>query len=96
VVRDLERPERPAGSPQPPPDAPRDEEGVYLLEGGKVRFQRIETGLIGDLSIEVLAGLEGGETVVSGPFKALRVLNPGDAAVVEKPKAEGEGRRPAG
>jgi HlyD family secretion protein len=93
VVRDIERP---AGSPAPPPDAPRDEEGVYLLEGGTVRFQRIATGLVGDLSIEVLSGLKGGETVVSGPFKALRALNPGDAAVVEKPKDEEEGRRPAG
>ncbi len=94
VVRDIERPE---GAPAPGPDALREEEGVYLLESGKVRFQAIETGLVGDLSIEVIAGLKGGETVVTGPFKALRTLEPGDAAVLEKPKDdEEEGRRAAG
>ncbi len=91
VVRDAER--KP-GQPAPPPDA-REQEGVYLMEGGKARFQPLETGLIGDLSIEVIRGLRGGETVIIGPFKALRTLNPGDPVVLEKPKKE-EGRSPAG
>jgi HlyD family secretion protein len=88
VVRDIER--KPGEAP-PPPDAPREQEGVYLMEGGKTRFQPVKTGLIGDLSIEVLSGLKGGETVITGPFKALRTLNPGDAVALEKPK-KGEGR----
>ena len=91
VVRDIER--KP-GAPPPPPDAPREQEGVYLMEGGKARFQPVRTGLIGDLSIEVLAGLQGGEKVITGPFKALRTVNPGDPVELEKPK-KGEGRRPA-
>lgn len=90
VVRDIER--KP-GAPAPPPDTPREQEGVYLMEGGTVRFQPVKTGLIGDLSIEVISGLKGGETVITGPFKALRTLNPGDAVALEKPK-KGEGRRP--
>ena len=78
----------------------REQEGVYLVEGGptggKARFQPLETGLIGDLSIEVVKGLKGGETVVTGPFKALREIKPGDAVIPEKPK-KGEGRgTPAG
>lgn len=93
VVRDIER--KP-GEPAPPPDAPREQEGVYLMEGGKARFQPLQTGLIGDLSIEVTAGLKGGETVVTGPFKALRTINPGDAVQLEKPKKEEGGRRSAG
>lgn len=88
VVRDIER--KP-GEPAPPPDAPREQEGVYLMEGGKTRFQPVKTGLIGDLSIEVVSGLKGGETVITGPFKALRTLNPGDSVTLEKPK-KGEGR----
>jgi len=91
VVRDIER--KPGAAP-PPPDAPREQEGVYLMEGGKARFQPVRTGLIGDLSIEVLAGLKGGEKVITGPFKALRTVNPGDPVELEKPK-KGEGRRPA-
>jgi HlyD family secretion protein len=91
VVRDVER--KP-GAPAPPPDAPREQEGVYLMEDGKVRFQPLKTGLLGDLAIEVIDGLAGGETVVTGPFKALRTLNPGDPVILEKPK-KGEGRSPA-
>ena len=91
VVRDIER--KPGAAP-PPADAPREQEGVYLMEGGKARFQPVRTGLIGDLSIEVLAGLKGGEKVITGPFKALRTVNPGDPVELEKPK-KGEGRRPA-
>jgi len=93
VVRDVER--KP-GQAAPPPGAPRDQEGVYLMEAGKVRFQPLKTGLIGDLAIEVTAGLKGGETVITGPFKALRELNPDDAVKLEEPKKnKGEGRRPA-
>ncbi len=91
VVRDLEKK---AGQPAPGPDAPREQEGVYLMEGGKARFQPLKTGLIGDLAIEVVDGLHGGETVINGPFKALRTLNPGDPVKLEEPK-KGEGRSPA-
>jgi HlyD family secretion protein len=89
VVRDAER--KP-GQPAPASEARREQEGVYLMEGGKVRFQPLETGLIGDLAIEVVKGLKGGETVVTGPFKALREIKPGDAVIPEKPKKE-DGRR---
>ena len=88
VVRDLEKK---TGQPAPGPDAPREQEGVYLMEGGKARFQPLKTGLIGDLAIEVVDGLHGGETVINGPFKALRTLNPGDPVKLEEPK-KGEGR----
>jgi HlyD family secretion protein len=96
VVRDIERkPGQPAVSSEPSSqgaDSSREQEGVYLMEGGKARFQPVQTGLVGDLSIEVLSGLSGGETVITGPFKALRTLNPGDTVQVEKAKTE-EGRR---
>jgi HlyD family secretion protein len=91
VVRDLER--KP-GQAAPSADAPREQEGVYLMEGEKARFQPLKTGLIGDLSIEVVEGLHGGETVINGPFKALRAINPGDPVKLEEPK-KGEGRGPA-
>jgi HlyD family secretion protein len=67
-------------------DAPRDEEGVYLVEDGKARFQKLKTGLLGELSLEVVEGLKGGESVIQGPFRALRELKSGDAVKVEKPK----------
>ncbi|MEP7011043.1 MAG: efflux RND transporter periplasmic adaptor subunit [Acidobacteriota bacterium] len=89
VVREIER--KPGVKADP--NAPRDQEGVYLMENGKTRFQPITTGMIGELSIEVVSGLKGGETLITGPFKALRELEPGGAVKVEDPKKKklGEG-----
>ncbi|HKQ61006.1 MAG TPA: efflux RND transporter periplasmic adaptor subunit [Candidatus Polarisedimenticolaceae bacterium] len=75
VMREIER--KPGETP--PRGAPRDEEGVYVVEDGKVRFQPVKSGLLGELALEVLDGLKGGETIVTGPFRALRSLKPGDA-----------------
>ncbi len=82
VVREVERPP----GQKVDPNAPRDQEGVYLMENGKARFQPIQTGMLGELSIEVLSGLKGGETLITGPFKALRELEPGGVVKVEDPK----------
>lgn len=91
VVRDIER--KPGVLVAA--NAPREEEGVYLMEADKARFVPIKTGLIGDLSIEVTQGLKGGETVITGPFKALRELEPGDPVKLEDPdKKKEEGRDP--
>jgi HlyD family secretion protein len=87
VLREIER----APGEQPAPGAPRDEEGVYVVNDGIVRFQAVKTGLLGELSLEVLEGLEGGETIVTGPFRALRSLNPG-----ERVREETEAERGAG
>ena len=83
VVREIEH--RP-GVPLPP-NAPREQEGVYLMAGGKARFEPVRTGLMGDLSVEVRGGLAGGETLITGPFRALRALRPGDAVTVAAPKS---------
>lgn len=91
VLRERERPE----GTQPQVGEEREEEGVYVLEGGgeqgKVAFKPIETGLMGELSIEVRSGLEGNETIVSGPFRVLRTLEPGDEVIKEKEEPEGTG-----
>lgn len=83
VVRDREKKPGDAVS-----GTPRDEEGVFLMEGAKARFQPIQTGLLGELSLEVSSGLKGGETLIVGPFKALRALKPGDPVKLEKPKKD--------
>jgi HlyD family secretion protein len=85
VLREVER--RPGDAPRP--GARRDEEGVYLMDNGKARFQAINTGLLGELSVEVTDGLKGGETLVTGPFKALRTLKPGDPVKREPAKKDG-------
>lgn len=85
VLRDVPR----EPGTKPAPGAPREEEGVYLMEDGEARFQPITTGLLGELSVEVRKGLEGGETLITGPFRALRSLKPGDRVKVEESAAGG-------
>ena len=87
MIRDRERKPGDAAS-----GTPRDEEGVFLMENGKARFRPIQSGLLGELTLEVVSGLKGGETLIVGPFKALRALKPGDPVKVEKPKKEEEAK----
>jgi HlyD family secretion protein len=60
-----------------------------VLKDGKAEFRPVKTGLLGELSVEVKEGLQGGETLVTGPFRALRSLKPGDAAEAEKKAGRG-------
>ncbi len=60
------------------------------MDDGKAKFQAIKTGLLGELSLEVTDGLKGGETLITGPFKSLRTLKPGDAVKKEEKKKDGE------
>jgi HlyD family secretion protein len=88
VVRDAPKKEgetKPAG-------APKEEEGVYVVEGGKAAFKAIKTGLLGELSIEVLDGIKEGEMLITGPFKELRELKPGDMVREQKPNEAGPPR----
>jgi len=87
VLREIER--KPGEAPKR--GAPRDEEGVWIVDGARVKFQPIKTGLMGELSLEVVSGLAGGERIVTGPFRALRSLKPADPVREEKP---GESAKP--
>lgn len=53
-------------------------EGVFVLENGKAAFRPVEVGITGDRYFEVLTGLEGGETVVSGTYQDIRDLEAGN------------------
>ena len=68
------------------PGDKRDEEGVYLVESDKVKFTQVQTGLIGDMSIEVISGLKEGDLVVTGPLRALRELSDGAKVKVDAKK----------
>jgi len=53
-------------------------EGVFVVRDGQPVWAPVKLGIVGDWYFEVLEGLEGGETVVSGPYAAVRDLEPGD------------------
>jgi len=59
-------------------------EGVFLLQDGRARFRPITTGITGEMDIEVLAGLQAGDVVVSGPYQALRTLKEWDRITIDQ------------
>jgi len=64
--------------------APDDEdvEGVFVIRGGKARFTVVDVGITGREHFEILGGLAAGDSVVAGPYEAVRRLNDGGAVRV--------------
>lgn len=52
---------------------------VFVAEADSARMVEVTTGIADDTYMEIKSGLEGGETVVTGPYSAVsRKLEPGD------------------
>ncbi len=68
----------------------QDVEGVFVIRDGKARFTIVDIGITGREDFEVLRGLTPADTVVAGPYEAVRKLNNGDAVRV-LPTAEESG-----
>ncbi len=65
----------------PPPaasgDPKKDEiQGVFIVRGKKAVFTPVETGITGVTDIEIKSGLQAGDVIVTGSYKALRTLKP--------------------
>ena len=58
--------------------------GVFVVDGERVRFRAVTTGIIGGLNIEV-NGVAEGTKVVTGPYQALRDLQDGSRIRVQQP-----------
>jgi HlyD family secretion protein len=70
---------------------PETEEGVYLIKNGKLDFAKVESGLAGELMIEVKKGPAVGQEIVTGPFKVLRQVKEGDKVIIENEKEKKKG-----
>jgi len=53
------------------------EEGVYVVENSRAKFYPVKKGIMGEMMIEIVSGLEEGQEVVVGPYSALRQLKDG-------------------
>jgi HlyD family secretion protein len=61
--------------PQPTPAGkPKDLKGVYVLQGNKVKFVEVQTGITGESDIEITSGVQPGMEVVTGPSRVLKTL----------------------
>ena len=67
-----------AAPPPPAAGEPKKDEvqGVFVINGKKAIFRPVETGITGVTDIEVTKGLQQGDEIVVGSYKALRTLKP--------------------
>jgi HlyD family secretion protein len=67
-----------AAPPPPAPGDPKKDEvqGVFVVNGKKAIFRPVETGITGVTDIEITKGLQPGDEIVTGSYKALRTLKP--------------------
>ncbi|HYT72576.1 MAG TPA: hypothetical protein VEK78_14420, partial [Gemmatimonadales bacterium] len=62
----------------------KEAEGVFIVDKGVATFRPVKVGIAGDEYFEVMDGLREGETIVAGPYQAIRDLK--DAARVRQLK----------
>src|SRR5438094_397608 len=55
----------------------KEAEGVFVVDKGTATFRPVKVGIAGDEYFEVLDGLKEGETIVAGPYQAIRDLKDG-------------------
>ena len=74
-----------AAPPPPAPGDPKKEEvqGVFVVNGRKAVFRPVETGISGVTDIEITKGLQPGDEIVVGSYKALRTLKPASSVKVD-------------
>lgn len=69
-------------------EKPKSVKGVYALEGNKVKFIEVTTGITGEADIEVTSGVKAGMEIVRGPSRVLKTLKDGAKVKRQTKKAE--------
>jgi HlyD family secretion protein len=76
-----------ATKPDPVAEKAKKEEiqGVFAVANGKATFRKVETGITGATDIEVLSGLNDGDTIITGTYQVIRtILNDAQVKVDNK------------
>ena len=66
--------------------------GIFVVRDGTAEFVPVRTGIASETVIEVLGPVKAGDTIVAGPYKALRELKPGTKVKAEAAGAARKGR----
>jgi HlyD family secretion protein len=70
---------------------------VFVVKDGKAEMREVRTGIASRTDIEILEGINDGETVVDGPYRTLaRELQDGQGVKVQAPTKAGEPKGPQG
>jgi HlyD family secretion protein len=65
-------------------DAKKDDvQGVFVIRNGKALFVAVQTGISGITDIEITTGLQKGDEIVTGSYKALRTLRPDTSVKID-------------
>src|SRR5688500_11932704 len=64
-------------SASPGGEKPKAQKGVYIVEGNKVRFIEVTTGITGEADIEVMSGVQRDMEIIRGPSRVLKTLKDG-------------------
>ena len=77
---------------RPAANANDEVQGVFVVRGNKAIFVPVETGIAGISDIEVSNGLQPGDLIVTGSYKALRTLLPAATVKIDNtvPRVAGD------
>jgi HlyD family secretion protein len=64
------------------------QECVFVYDNGKVRLQKVKTGIQDNVAIEITEGLKEGDEIVNGPYNAVAKLLKNGMEVKKSDKAE--------
>ncbi len=63
--------------------------GVFVVQDGKAKFVKVNTGIADSKNIEITDGVLIGDSIITGPYKILRTIKDGDKVKkIEKKKKE--------
>ena len=72
-------------------------EGVFVVDTATnvAHFKQVKVGIAGDEYFELVSGLSGGETIVAGPYQAIKDLKDGSHVKGQAPRRTGAAGQPA-
>src|SRR6266542_4129942 len=73
----------------------KETEGVFVVKDGLANFRPVKVGVAGDEYFEVTDGLKAGETIVAGPYQAIRDLKEGARVRAMKQSADSAKKKTA-
>ncbi|HMH82167.1 MAG TPA: efflux RND transporter periplasmic adaptor subunit [Gemmatimonadales bacterium] len=73
----------------------KEAEGVFAVKDGVATFRPVKVGIAGDEYFEVTDGLKAGETIVAGPYQAIRDLKEGARVRAMKQSADSAKKKKA-
>ena len=64
----------------------KDVDGIFVVKDSKACFVPVKTGIRDQQSVEIVSGLTEKDSIITGPFRTLRLLKNGEPVSPQKPK----------